>query len=386
MNVVFLSPSFPPNHWQFCRGLREAGATPLAIGDAPWESLRPELRGALAEYYRVPELGRHDDLVRAAGWLTHGHGKIDRIDSLTEHWLEVEARLRDDFNIPGLRAADLERLRRKSEMKRLYRAAGIAVARGRVCRTRAELLALVDEVGYPVVAKPDAGVGAARTFALRDAAAVEDFARNPPAEATIVEEFVAGELVTYDGLADLAGQVVFEASMVFDRGIMDVVNEDVDMAYTLVRAIPPDLVAAGRAVVAAFGIRERFFHLEFFRTPAGHLVALEANLRPPGGFTVDLWNYQGDVDLYRGWANLLVRGRLELRAERPWFVTWVGRKDRFRYAWTADQLRERLAPLWVHHTRVPDVFSAAIGNEGFILRCAELEPLVEAAALVRARG
>jgi hypothetical protein len=35
----------------------------------------------------------------------------------------------------------------------------------------------------------------------------------------LVEEFVSGEPVTYDGLTDLEGRVVFDASMVFDRGI-----------------------------------------------------------------------------------------------------------------------------------------------------------------------
>ncbi len=386
MNVVFLSPHFPPNYWHFCRGLREAGANPLGIADAPWEALRPELRQALAECYRVPDLGRYEDLVRGLGYLTFRHGKIDRLDSLSEHWLESEARLRDDFNVPGLRTADMARVKRKSEMKRRFLEAGLPVARGRVCRTRGELLALVEEVGYPVVAKPDTGVGASGTFKIGDARELEAFlAARPPVD-HMVEEFVSGELVTYDGLTDLDGRIVFDASLVFDRGIMDVVNQDTDMAYTAVRSVPPDLAAAGRAIVKAFGVRERFFHFEFFRLPTGGLVVLEVNMRPPGGFTVDMWNYQSDVDMYREWGNLLVRGRIEARAERPYFVTWVGRKDRFRYAWTAERLRERLGATLVLHARVEDIFSGAIGNEGFILRGPELEPLAEATRLIRERA
>ena len=105
MNVVFLSPHFPLNFWQFVARLREAGANALAIGDEPWERLRPELRTAVTEYYRVTDMHRYDELVRGLGFLTFRHGKLDRLDSMSEYWLRTEARLREDFNVPGLRPA-----------------------------------------------------------------------------------------------------------------------------------------------------------------------------------------------------------------------------------------------------------------------------------------
>ena len=52
MNVVFLSPHFPPNWYLFATALHEQGANVLGIADAPYEELRPELRDALTEYYR----------------------------------------------------------------------------------------------------------------------------------------------------------------------------------------------------------------------------------------------------------------------------------------------------------------------------------------------
>jgi hypothetical protein len=386
MNVLFLSPHFPPNFWHFCRGLREAGANPLGLADAPWEALRPELQGALTEYYRVQDMHRHDDLVRALGYLTFRHGKIDRLDSMSEYWLETEARLRDDFNVFGLRAADMARLKRKSEMKKLYQQAGVPVARGRLCPTRASLLALVEEVGYPVVAKPDTGVGAAQTFKIEGEAELEAYLLARPQVDYIVEEFVAAPMVTYDGLTDRQGRVVFETSFEYGSGVMEVVNADSEMTYTIVRDIPADLREAGRAIVEVFGVRERFFHFEFFRLPTGGLVALEVNVRPPGGFTVDMWNYQGDLDMYREWGNLLVKGHILAEPTRPWFVTWVGRKDRFRYAASTAELRRHLGPLLVHHTRVEDIFARAIGNEGFILRSTEREPLLEAAAVIQEKA
>ncbi|MCZ7586079.1 MAG: hypothetical protein M5R36_23680 [Deltaproteobacteria bacterium] len=99
MNVVFISPHFPPQYEHFAAALRDRGATVLGVGDAPEESLTTSLRGALASYYFVPNMTDRDAMVRALGLLTHRFGKIDRIESLNEHWLEQEAALRDDFNV-----------------------------------------------------------------------------------------------------------------------------------------------------------------------------------------------------------------------------------------------------------------------------------------------
>ena len=42
-NVVFISPNFPTNYWQFCRELRNNGLNVLGIGDQPYDDLKPEL-------------------------------------------------------------------------------------------------------------------------------------------------------------------------------------------------------------------------------------------------------------------------------------------------------------------------------------------------------
>ena len=42
-------PHFPPSLYLFCARLRELGATVLGVADAPYESLRRELRGPLPE-------------------------------------------------------------------------------------------------------------------------------------------------------------------------------------------------------------------------------------------------------------------------------------------------------------------------------------------------
>jgi hypothetical protein len=386
VNVVFLSPHFPPNFQRFCMGLRAAGANALGIADEPCDKLRPELRAALSEYHQVSDMRRYDDLLRGLGYFTHKHGKIDRLDSMNEYWLETEARLREDFNIWGLRPADMPRIKRKSEMKRVFELAGIPAARGRVCPDAAATRAFVDEVGYPVVAKPDVGVGAAGTHKIHDERELEAYLSSAPLPDYIVEEFIEGTIVTYDGLADRDGRVAFETSLRYSRGVMEVVNEDTEVWYYVQREIPGDLQAAGRALVDAFEVRERFFHFEFFRRVDGSLVALEVNVRPPGGLTVDMWNFQSDIDMYREWANLIVKGRIETPAARPAFCAYVGRKHRYRYVHGVDEIVARFGTIVRHHERIDDIFSAAIGNYGFILRSPDLEEVERAAAVIQQRA
>ena len=61
MNVLLTSPNFPLNFYNFARALKEKGATVLAIGDAPYESLNDELRNNVDDYRYVPSLENYED-------------------------------------------------------------------------------------------------------------------------------------------------------------------------------------------------------------------------------------------------------------------------------------------------------------------------------------
>src|SRR5574337_952293 len=386
MNVVFLSPHFPPNFFPFCVALRAAGATVLGIADEAYDRLRPELRSALTEYYRVDGMASYDGLLRGLGHFIARHGRIDRLDSLSEHWLPAEARLREDFNIPGLRPDDLGRARRKSRMKEVFAANGIACARGTLCRDGESVRAFVRDARFRVVAKNDVGVGAAGTCKLANDADVDRFVAQGLNGEYLLEAFVDGTIVTYDGLVNRDGQVVFEASLRYSRGVMEAVNEGTDIWYWTERRIAADLRDAGRTLVRAFSLRERFFHFEFFRLRDARLVALEVNLRPPGGLTVDMWNYQNDADIFRAWAQLLTTGGCEIAQQRAWFCAYVGRKRRIAYAHGHDAVVGRLGSLVVHQTAMDDVFSAAIGDYGYLLRSPDLDVLAAAAGFIQQRA
>jgi hypothetical protein len=382
MNVVFLSPHFPPSVAMFCIRLRELGATVLGLADSPYQSLRPELRAALTEYYRVDDLHDRDALVRALGYFTHRYGKIDRIDSLNEYWLETEAQLRTDFNITGIRADEIDRVKRKSHMKRIFERAGIWVPRGRLCRTAPDARRFVAEFGYPIIAKPDVGVGATRTYRLDSDLDLEAYLGDKPAIDYILEEAISGTLLSYDGLVDRAGEVVFSSTLTYGLPVLDAVRGG-DMFYWLGQEVPDDLEEVGRRTVRAFRLRERPFHFEFFRLDDGALVALEVNVRQPGGLTVDMFNYANEIDFYRAWAQVVTTGTTELELTRPFHCLYAGRKTGRVYRLAHEDVLGRFAGLIVRDERIDDVFSSAIGNHGYILRHRDLEPLLEAAAAIR---
>jgi biotin carboxylase len=384
MNYVYLSPHFPPNYYLFCVHLSRLGVQVLGLADEPYEQLRPELRSALTRYYRVDDLHNYDQLLRACGYFIHRYGRLDRFDSHTEYWMETEARLRTDFNIPGPKLSNLEAIKRKSHMKRVFTEAGVAVARGRVVHTLEQARGLIAEVGYPVVAKPDVGVGAANTFRI-DAAADLDrfFATKPPAE-YLLEEFIEGPILTFDGLTDTDGNLVFFSSLTYSLNVMEVVNEDEDIYYYTLRDLPADLEEAGRRVLQAFDVRERFFHFEFFRSERdGRLIALEVNMRPPGGPTVDVWNYASDIDLYREWANVVVNNRFVENYTRKYHGCYVGRKHNKSYVHSHEEILDAFGHCIATTMDMPVVFSLAMGNYAYILRTPDLAEAIAAAEFIQ---
>ncbi len=294
--------------------------------------------------------------------------------------------MRSDFNIPGIQADQILDIKAKSRMKARYLAAGIPVARGRVAHSWEEAQALIHEVGYPIVAKPDIGVGAASTYRIdSDEQLGRFFATKPPID-YIAEEFIRGAIVSFDGLAGPDGTPVYCTSHVFSQGIMETVNEARDISYHALRELPVDLEELGRRTLREFGVRERFFHLEFFRTEDGRLVALEVNMRPPGGLTMDMFNWAIDGDLYQAWANMMMGKPAGGPWQRKYHVGYAGRRHGRPYRHSYDDIRHAVGRSLVHHEQINSVFRTAIGDEGFVFRSPDIEELQAALQYALERG
>jgi hypothetical protein len=378
MNFVCLSPHFPPNFRAFWLRLAEAGVNVLGLADSPWSELGDPLQQALREYFRVGNMHDYDDLLRALGHFTYKYGKVDRIESHNEYWLETEAALRTDFNVTGPKRDDIGWVKRKSLMKQRFAAAGVPVARGRVVRDLVEAAHLAEEAGYPCVLKPDIGVGAAGAARVDSYADLERFFGEHGTADYMMEEFVEGTLCSFDGLAGPDGALLFYTAHVFNQGILQIVHGNRDMYYYSLRDIPPDLEAEGRKVVASFGLRDRFFHIEFFRRQdTGQLVVLEMNMRPPGGLTTDMFNYANDIDIYVEYARLITSGAIGSQPSRPFYCLYVGRKDHISYRHSEAEVLHRGAGLIVNRERVQSAFVRAIGDTAMLARCTDLEPLLD---------
>jgi glutathione synthase/RimK-type ligase-like ATP-grasp enzyme len=385
MNVVFISPHFPTHFFHFVSALRERGVNVLGIGDAPFETLRHELRQSLTEYFFTPSLHDQDALLRAVGYFTWRHGRIDRIDSLNETWLAVEAQLRQDFHVPGLQPTDIDNLRAKLGQHDLFKRAGIPHPSGIPVKDAAGVKAFAASVGYPLVIKPSVGVGAAHTFKVSTDAEV-DAALAQPLVGYMAQAYVRGAIVTYDGLVDREGRIVFVLSHEYSDGGMETVLERRDIAFWSRKEIPPALDTVGRKAVAALGLRERWFHLEFFRLSDGSYMILEANLRPPGGFITDMMNYTCDIDVYQLWARMLAGEDVSGFQYTPkYHVCHSARRAGSPYRHTHDALVAKLGGSLLVHRELPAVFHSLMGTEMYLTRHDSFSDMQEAVRLIQGK-
>ena len=98
---------------------------------------------------------------------------------------------------------------------------------------------------------------------------------------------------------------------------------------------------------------------------------------------MDLWNWANEIDIYRAWAETVVRGTTTVTTDRPYYCLWAGRKSGRAYRMDHDAIMARFGALVIHMERVDDVFAAAIGNVGYVLRSPDLAPLREACAEIQ---
>jgi hypothetical protein len=383
MRILYLSPGFPPNSHLFCVAAYKRGASVLAIGDMPENDLPSEAHQAIERYVYEPRMGNYELLLGIVRSMVAEHGQIDFVESNGEHWLEVEGRLRDDLGIEGLSARDVRRLRSKLAMAEAFEKASVPFPPGIRCSSAAAVKDFAARHGFPLVFKPDSGSGAMSTFRVSNEAEL-DAALRSPLDGHIVQPFIEGSIVTFDGLVDRSGHVVFCTSHVYDNGIMEVRTGTLDGFYFSLRTVPLELEDVGRRALEAFSLRRRFFHLEFFLLPDGSYVALEMNVRPPGGFTTDMMSYACDFDVYALWAAVLLDESLEgFSYERKFHTAHAGRRNEHTYEHSPEALIAHLKDTVVLVKPIPDAFASTMGNTMYMLRHQQLDALLDAIKMVQ---
>ena len=375
MNFVYISPQFPKTNWEFCDRLKKNGVNVLGIADIEYDQLDEKLKNALTEYYKVSSLENYDDVLKAIGFFTHKYGKIDWIESNNEYWLANDARLRTDFNVvTGIKSDKINNIKEKSKMKKFYKKAEIPTAAYSLVTTLAKAKKFIKEVGYPVITKPDNGVGASDTHKIQNEEELKEFFETKNKDIKyIMEQFVDGDLVSYDAIINSKGEPVFETG-IFEPTIMDIVNEGLDVFYYVEKEMPEKLLEAGRKTVKAFGVKSRFIHLEFFKLKndveglgkKGDYIGLETNMRPAGGYTPDMYNYANNTDVYQIWADMVAfdeirNANLNEDLEKNYCV-YASRRDNNNYVHSHDEIKQKYGNAIVMDERMPDIFSRAMGN------------------------
>ena len=389
MNFIFISPNFPHTYWQFCECLHRNGIRVLGIGDSPYDSLEAPLKAALTEYYRVNSLEDYDQVYRAVAFFAFKYGRIDWIESMNEYWLEQDARLRTDFNVTtGIQSDRIGFIKEKSLMKQLYLKAEIPTARQSIVSTREAGRSFVDSVGYPVIVKPNIGVGATNTWKLENDRDFEIFFDNLPEAPYVMEEFIEGIICSYDAILDAGCEPLFESMTVWPP-VMDIVNKDLDLMYYTCPEVPESLRRLGRRTVKAFGVDRRFVHLEFFRlTKArkglgeiGDFVALEVNMRPAGGYTPDMMNYAHTTDVYQIYADMVAFDSSR-KPEGPehFYCVYASRKDGHTYSHTHEEIMARYGGDLVMQEEMPPMNWPQMGRYMYTARFKSFE---EAEAFIR---
>lgn len=378
MNYLLVSPNFPISQEFFAKGLKEKGINVLGVGSESYDALSQTLKDNLAEYFRVNDLEDYEEVFRAVAFLTYKHGKIDRIESNNEYWLELDARLREDFNVYGVKPKQLELTKYKSKMKTMFKEAGVRVAKGYAANNKEELNGILKKLELPLIAKPDNGVGSANTYKLLTQRDVEEFINEWNEKVSyFFEEFVEnGVLCTYDGLINQHGDIVFETSFIYTQPTLDLVNNGLDYANIIKPTIDPKLKELGQRIVYKFGMRERFFHIEFFRLPDGEYIALEYNNRIAGGTCIDLYNYSYNISLYEIYADVVLDKKIKDIVTNKYTLS-LSRRNRYQYKNSLEDIRAKYSYSIRMITTVPEVFSAAMGNTIIIISVENKEQITE---------
>lgn len=306
MQVLFLSPAYPPEMIEYTRGLAEVGARVLGVGDTPAHALPEKVRPYLSDYLQVPSIMNEGDLIaRVKQWLGGRH--VDRIEAQWEILVLTAARLREQLGVAGMSYNTVLGFRDKQLMKERVERAGLRVPYAFRASTEKDVIDDAHLIGFPIIIKPIAGAGSADTYRIQND---EELHRVLPALRHVpevsVEEFVDGEEFTFDTVCIDGEPVYMNVAQYLPRPLIARTNEWISPVIVTVSDLNQPKIRAGielgKGVLKALGMGTGFTHMEWYYKPNGEVVFGEIGCRPGGAHLVDQMNYTSDIDLFREWA------------------------------------------------------------------------------------
>lgn len=324
-HVVFVAPRFLENTNRSVRSFAALdGVTFSVISADPAEAIPGPLRPRIAGHYRVDDPLDAGQIAKAAAALTKGVGKIDRLAGALEQLQVPLAQVRDALDIEGLRTETARSFRDKDRMKAVLRKAGVPVAKSALATSEAELRAFVDQVGYPVIVKPQAGVGARATYRVtspEELAALAQQGVVPSRERPLqAEEFVRAREHTCETVT-IRGEPVWRSGTRYFPSPLEVLEtpwvqycvllprEDDAEEHTRFHPINAAALTAlfGDAAKTAAGTA--LSHMEWFLREDGSALVNEVGVRPPGVGIMPLMSIAHEMDFFAAWAELVAFDR-----------------------------------------------------------------------------
>lgn len=324
-NVVFVAPFPAETTMRFVRAIRKLDDVRLlgVVHTPPG--------GADAKIYddmvRITEPLSSKDIVDAVGLLKQRHGQPHRIVGILEAIMVQLAIARAQHGVPGSSPRTADLFRDKSRMKDALRDAGLPVAKHKLVTSADDARAFAAEVGFPMVLKPPAGMGAKATFRvgsldelLRTVAGMNVSQASP----VLAEEFLRGREMSFETITLNGKPRTWSISHYLPSCLEVLENPWIQWACVLPKDIEgPEYEPArkmGFAAIEALGLDNGMTHMEWFQRPDGSLAIGEIAQRPPGANISRMTGLAHDIDPYRAWARAVIDGELDAPWERKYAV------------------------------------------------------------------
>lgn len=374
MNFIFISPNYPSGHWKFVSALRNIGMNVLCIGDAGDETFPAILRGSMTEYYRVGDLHDYDAVYRACAYFIHRYGRIDCIESLNPYWRDLEAQLRHDYHVNGLRRESLEVI---LNSEKAFECAGNAPSKTVPHEKLVSIAAakrFAAQYGYPIVAAP---VDNKRlpTLYITGNAQLELMLKGRANDGYLLSAVPDGEYISCDGIANDNNEAVLCSVTEFAEPPEKIASENGLLAFWSILN-DEKLTALNNSLLKAFNMGSGFFHFNFVKLEStiegvgkkGECVLVRVEFNPPAEYVTDALCCGTGMDIYTMWAELKTGTQPEICTAAEGVVGCAARRFDRSYKNPHEKILRRLGARLYSHVRTSGVGSEVTGDYIYIFK------------------
>jgi len=318
-HIALVAPLFLENTNRYVAAFAALdGVTLSVISQDPERAIPPALRPRIAGHFQVRDVGDGQELARALRGLQQGVGPIDRLTGVLEQLQLPMAEARELAGIPGMLPEVARRFRDKDVMKDVLRQHGVPVAASQLVTSMAELVQFIEAVGFPIIVKPQAGLGSRGTHRIEykgDLDALVRLGMEPTvANPLQAEQFIRAREFTCETVT-IHGKPVWRSGTRYFPTPLEVL-ETPWMQYCVL--LPREVESPwtefasvnGAALDALFGDEREvagtaLTHMEWFLADGGKMYVSEVGARPPGVHIMPLMGLTHGIDMVQAWAELI---------------------------------------------------------------------------------